>query len=74
MVMNAKLKEVIDRVSELPDEDQAFVAAIIEEELASEAKWDQLFKNSQPQLEKLGEKALEEYRAGRTEPLDPDNL
>ncbi len=48
------------------------MAAIIREELESERKWDELFasKESQDLLARLGDKALEEHRQGRTRPLE----
>jgi hypothetical protein len=39
------------------------------EEFASEARWQKAFEQSQDTLEKLGEEALEEFRAGKTLPL-----
>jgi hypothetical protein len=73
-VINARLQKLIDKISQLPDDEQESLAAIIEFELEDEAKWDAAFAASQPQLLKLAEEALEEYQAGKTEPLDPDNL
>jgi aspartate/glutamate racemase len=70
--MNSKLKEVFEMVSRLPEKDQEELAAVILQELKDEARWDAAFEASQPQLKRLAEEALEEYRAGRTEPLDPD--
>jgi hypothetical protein len=39
------------------------------QELEDEAKWDAAFEASQTQLKRPAEEALEEYRAGLTEPL-----
>jgi hypothetical protein len=72
--MNSKLKEVMEAISRLPERDQEELAAVILQELEDEAKCDAAFEASQPQLKRLGEEALEEYRAGRTEPLVPDAL
>jgi hypothetical protein len=72
--MNSKLKEVLEAVLRLPERDQEELAAVILQELEDEAKWDAAFEASQPQLKHLAEEALEDYRAGRTEPLDPDAL
>ena len=44
-------------------------AAGTPQELDDEAKWEAAFEASQPQLKRLAEEALEEYRAGHTEPL-----
>jgi hypothetical protein len=72
--MNRTLKEVIDAVSRLPETDQEELASAILQELQTEAKWQSALNDSQPALSKLAEEALEEYRAGRTETLDPDRL
>ena len=44
------------------------------EELESERRWATAFANSQDTLVKLAEKARTNYLAGKTEPLDPDQL
>jgi aspartate/glutamate racemase len=72
--MNTKLKEVLEAVSRLPERDQEELAAVILQELEDESRWEAAFEASQPQLKRLAEEAVEEYRAGRTEPLDPDAL
>ncbi|HSP56664.1 MAG TPA: hypothetical protein VLS25_13875 [Dehalococcoidia bacterium] len=72
--MNTRLKEVMNKISRLPEADQERLAAVIEEELEDEARWQAAFDESRPQLRRLAEEAREDYRAGRTEPLDPDSL
>jgi hypothetical protein len=72
--MNTKLKEVLEAVSRLPERDQEELAAVILQELEDESRWEAAFEASQPHLKRLAEEAVEEYRAGRTEPLDPDAL
>jgi hypothetical protein len=49
----------------------AFTAFMVEEP-ESERRWDDLFSRSQDLLAQMAEEADEEYRAGLTEPLDPD--
>ena len=39
-----------------------------------EHKWEEQFKRSLPELEKLADEALSEIQAGKAEPLDPDLL
>jgi hypothetical protein len=39
-------------------------------ELDEEDVWQQTFYNTRPTLERMAEQAVEEYRAGKTEPLD----
>lgn len=60
--------------SKLPDEEQEAFAAFMLAELESERRWDELFSRSQDLLAKMAEEARQEYRAGLTEPLDPDTL
>ncbi len=45
-----------------------------EQEAQKDAEWDRLFENSHDALAKLAAKARKEYREGRTEELDPDDL
>jgi len=72
--MTELLTRAFAEASKLPTEEQDLFAAWLLEELASEHRWDQLFADSQDVLEKLAAEALAEHRAGKTEPLDPDNL
>lgn len=44
------------------------------EDAADERQWDAAFATSLDVLKRLGDKALAEYQAGKTEPLDPDRL
>jgi hypothetical protein len=43
-------------------------------DIIAERRWDESFAASQETLRKLGQAALEDYHAGKTEPLDPDHL
>jgi hypothetical protein len=52
---------------------QAFAAFMLAE-LESERRWDELFSRSQDFLAQMADEARREYRAGLTEPLDPDKL
>lgn len=61
-------------IAQLSEPDQEAIAALILEELASEARWQQAFANSAAVLAALADEALAEYRAGQTQPLDPDHL
>ena len=57
--MNARAKEM---------------AAAIKAEIEAEEEWDRLFATSQDALSRFTDEALAEHRAGKTEPLDPDDL
>ena len=72
--MTRLLEKAFTRVSKLPQKEQDSFAAWILEELASEQRWDELFANSTAALERLADEALAEFRAGRTQVLDSDNL
>ena len=80
--MTGLLKEAFDKASELPPEEQdtgrrnrlPIVHPFLLAELESEARWAEAFAQSQDALAKLADEALEEFKAGKTEILDPDNL
>jgi hypothetical protein len=72
--MTDLLKKAFEKASQLPIEDQDRFGAWLLEELGSEEHWNELFANSQDKLAKMAEEALAEHRAGKTVPLDPDNL
>lgn len=72
--MTKQLESAISRVSGLPEEEQDVIASVILQELESEERWRVAFESSQDQLANLAREAREEYRAGKTKPLDPGNL
>jgi len=72
--MTKALKKAFEAASRLPDSDQDELAAAILEELEADERWEAAFARSQSALERLADEAVEEHRAGRTEPLDPDAL
>ena len=75
MVVTTKaLKKAFEAAARLPDPDQDELAAAILEELEADERWEAAFAGSQDALARLADEALEEHRAGRTEPLDPDAL
>jgi len=72
--MGKLLDKVIKETAKLPDSEQEAFAAFMLGELESERHWDDLFARSQDMLARMAEEARQEYRAGRTEPLDPEKL
>ncbi|MBO6586314.1 MAG: hypothetical protein JJ953_09440 [Gracilimonas sp.] len=72
--MNKKVKEVTEKLEELPKEERESFAAFVLEELESEERWSQLFKKSESVLTNLANEAIEEYQAGKTKKLDQDKL
>jgi len=74
--MTELLRKAFERVSaELPDDEQDEIArrliAAIEDD---ERRWDAVFALLPDQARRLADQALDDFRAGRTEPLDPDKL
>ncbi len=72
--MTELLEQAIAQLKTLPANDQDAIAAIILEELEDEVRWDSTFAKSQDVLAKLAAEAMAEYRAGKTQELDPETL
>jgi hypothetical protein len=72
--MGKLLEKLITETRKLPEPEQEAFAAIMLAELESEGRWDHLFERSQDILARMAEEARQEYRAGLTQPLDPDQL
>nr|WP_019506763.1 hypothetical protein [Pleurocapsa sp. PCC 7319] len=74
ITMTELLNQAVARIKNLPDNEQDAIATIILEELEDEIKWEQAFSNSQDLLAELAAEAMTEYRAGKTQELDPEKL
>lgn len=72
--MTELLRKAFREASKLPEDQQDALAAIVLEELHQERRWDGALEETPEQLAKLAEEALAEHRAGRTRPLDPEDL
>lgn len=72
--MTEFLEQAIAKLKALPANEQDAIAAMILEELEDEIQWDEAFAHSQDSLAKLASAAMAEYRAGKTEELDPETL
>jgi hypothetical protein len=72
--MTDLLKRAFDEASKLPPAEQDVVAAWLIEELESERKWDDFFRNSEDMLERMAAEAMAEYEAGVTQELNPESL
>jgi hypothetical protein len=70
----ANIEKKTEKTSKAPLSHAEKLKAKQEREAKSDAAWEQSFENSRGVLRKLAEKARQEYREGRTEELDPDNL
>jgi len=58
----------------LPTDKQDAIATLILEELEDDQRWDESLARSPDLLAKLAAEAMTEYRAGKTQELDPETL
>lgn len=72
--MTQMLEEAIRAVKALSDRDQDAIAASILAEIEDDRRWAESFARSPDLLAELAREAVEEHRAGRTLPLDPDRM
>lgn len=72
--MTELLEQAISRLKTLSAREQDAIAAMILEELEDETRWDATFVKSQDALARLASEAMAEYRAGKTQELDPETL
>jgi len=68
--MTQALSAAVATAALLPAEEQDALAAILLEEMESEERWNALFADSQNLLEQLAHEAIEDFQAGRVEPID----
>ncbi len=70
--MTHRLEAAFAKASELPDEQQDALAAVILREIDSEQSWDELFARPESRglLAKLADKALADVHSGRSRKLD----
>lgn len=72
--MTERLEQVIAQLKTLSTDRQDAIATLILEELEEEQRWDDSFARSPDLLAKLAAEAMAEYRAGKTQELDPQTL
>jgi hypothetical protein len=72
--MTKALEDAFREASKLPEQQQDALAAAILAELEADESWTHALTSSQDALGVLADEALEEYRAGKTVPLDPNKL
>jgi hypothetical protein len=73
-MMTERLERAIARLKTLPTDKQDAIATLILEELEDDQRWDESFARSPDLLAKLAAEAMAEYRAGKTQELDPETL
>ena len=72
--MTELLEQAIAKLKTLPATEQDAIAAMILAEVEDERRWNEAFARSPDILAKLAAEAMAEYRAGKTQELDPDTL
>jgi hypothetical protein len=73
--MGKLLERAIEEAHKLAEAEQEAIGAWLLAEIESERGWDELFSRPPSEaLERMAAEALEDFRAGRTSPLDPDLL
>jgi hypothetical protein len=72
--MTERLEQAIAQLKTLPTDKQDAIATLILEELEDDQRWDESFARSPDLLAKLASEAMAEYRAGKTQELDPETL
>jgi hypothetical protein len=72
--MTELLERAIAKLQTLPESEQDAIASIILDEIEDERRWDEAFSRSPDVLAKLAASAMAEYRAGKTQELNPETL
>ena len=68
--MTQALTEVFELASTLPETEQDALAQWLREEIEGERRWCALFAQSEALIDQLVHEAKEEFKAGRTTPLE----
>lgn len=72
--MTTLLSQAFEKASSLPDTIQDALAAELLEEIAWEKEWDSTMASSSNKLDTLAEKALREFKQGKTKKMGFDEL
>jgi hypothetical protein len=72
--MTARLELAFTEAAKLPAVEQDLLASRLLAELAAEDEFDRAIEQTSDKLAQLSQKALQEYRSGLTEQLDPEHL
>jgi len=68
--MTELLKKAFEAVSKLPPESQDAIAVRMLMDLEEESRWDEALARSQDKLARVADEAIEEFKAGKTVPLE----
>ena len=73
-LMTTLLEQAFAEAAKLPVQEQEALALWLMEELKADRRWAQLLASSVDVLDQLADEAVAEFRAGRTQVLDPEQL
>ena len=68
--MTQALSAAVATAAQLPEEEQDALAAILLEEMESEERWSALFADSPNLLERMANEAIQDFQAGRVQPIN----
>ncbi len=72
--MTQLLEKAFEKATALPPELQDEFGALFIAEMESELRWQKSFDQSKDMLARMGQEAIEDYRAGRTSEIGWDKL
>jgi hypothetical protein len=72
--MTNLLAQAFQKASQLPENLQDELASALLEEIEWESRWDKTMAESQDKLDRLAQKALDEYQSGKTKEMGFDEL
>ena len=68
--MTVLMERAIQETTTLSESEQDFLAALLLDNIRDTKQWEEQFATSKDVLEDLFDEAMEEYRAGRTTPVN----
>jgi hypothetical protein len=72
--MTNLLAQAFQRASQLPENLQDEIASELLEEIEWESRWDKTLAESPDKIDHLAQKALDEYRSGKTKEMGFNEL
>jgi hypothetical protein len=72
--MTNLLTQAFQKASELPENLQDELASELIEEIEWESRWDKTLAESQDKIDRLAQKAIDEYRSGKTKEMGFDEF
>jgi hypothetical protein len=72
--MTILLEQAVEKARQLSAEEQDALAKLMLEEIEADRRWEEVLAKSPQKLAKFADKAWAEHEAGKSEPLDPEDL